>query len=177
MKCPFFPLLLYIISISTKSSHHGRSPFYEIFKWGTVVWANVAEGPKLLVKTCTTSNFIHFRQEHLQIPIPGSLYHLSSVVYVYADIMEKFFLWSNYIYNCKWTNDVFYDRVHLFCLRKDWLNLLVSQLFGGIGSSAHTHFWVLVCGAQACACPLLKLLLMKLILHRCYERHLKAVMP
>lgn len=64
-----------------------------------MVWASITEGPKLLVKTCSTSNFIHFRQEHLQIPVPGkafqSLYHLSSVVYACTDIMEKSFLWSS----------------------------------------------------------------------------------
>lgn len=63
-----------------------------------VVWAGITEGPKLLVKTCTTSNFIHFKQEHLQIPVPGegfhSLSHLSSVVYACAGITEKF-LWDN----------------------------------------------------------------------------------
>lgn len=36
-----------------------------------MVWTSVTEGPKLLVKTCTISNFTHFRQECLQIPVPG----------------------------------------------------------------------------------------------------------
>lgn len=57
-----------------------------------MVWASVTEGPKLLVKTCIASNFIHFRQEHLQTSVPGEVSSpciISPVLFMLVQVLWK----------------------------------------------------------------------------------------
>lgn len=77
-----------------------------------MVWASITEGPKLVVKLCTTSNFIHFWQEHLQTPVPSEVSSPCIIFLVLFVLVQV--LWKSPSSRCF----SFCDRIDLFYLRK-----------------------------------------------------------